>query len=338
MNDTISNNYDMFRRPVTFVLLLIVIIPAIVCAIFIIIFIYFHWYSVIGKTLHHHATFLLLIVSCLYTAFDLPFSMNYLRVGYHSYRSIPFCLWWYWFDYSLLAINLFVTATASIQRHILIYNSFWLNVRKKRWIIHYIPLIISVIYPLIFYTIFMFGYQCSVYFNYSDGWCAYPCYIDDSLLYNIDWICNIIVPVCIITVTNMALIIRTFRSMKRIRQQHHHTWQGQKKLTLHLLAFSSVYIIVYLPTSTIAILKKLAFPNLYDERSKLYYMYHMIYFIAPIQIFLCIFTLPDLINLIKRRISQLLKGSWKSSAETIQPMSPIIQPRSKLQFDNITVI
>ena len=335
MNDTLTINYDIFRRPVTFVLLLIVVIPAIVCAIFIFIFIYFHWYSVIVKTLHHHATFLLLIVSCLYTSFDLPFSMNYLRVGHHSYRSMSFCLWWYWFDYSLLTINLFVTATASIQRHILVYNSFWLNVPKTRWIIHYIPLIISVTYPLIFYTIFMFAYQCSVYFNYSDGWCAYPCYIDESILYNIDWMCNTITPVFIIVVANVALIIRTFRSMQKIRRQHNHNWQRQKKLTLHLLTFSSVYLIVYLPTTTIAILRKLAFPNLYNERSKLYYMYHMIYFIAPLQICLCIFTLPDLINLIKRRISQLFTGSLDSPAVTIQPMSPVCEPRCNSQFDNI---
>lgn len=280
INETTAINYDMFRRPVTFVLLLILGIPAITCAICILIFIYVHWYLVMVKTLHHHATFLLLLVSFLYITFDLPLTLNYIRLGYHWYRSIPFCLWWYWFDYCLLTTNLFVTATASVQRHILIYNSLLLNVRKRRWTLHYIPLIISVIYPMIFYSIFMFAYYCTVYFNYSDGWCAYPCYIDHAILYNIDWICNTITPVLIIVFANVTLIFRTFRSMKKVRQQHQRTWERQKKLTLQLLSFSLIYVIVYLPTTIMAILRKLAFPNLYEERSKLYYVFHMYFCIT----------------------------------------------------------
>ena len=334
-NETTPIDYDVFRRPVQFVLLLIVGIPAIVSAILILIFIYLNWYSVMVKNLYHHATFLLLLVAFVYITLDLPFTLNYFRLGYHWYRSIPFCLWWYWFDYCLLAMNLCLTATASVQRHILIYNSLWLNATKNRWIIHYIPLIISIIYPLIFYTIFMFAYRCTVYFDYSDGWCAYPCYIDHAVLYNIDWICNTITPVLIIVLANVALIIRTFRSMKKVRQQHHRTWQRQKKLTLQLLAFSSVYVIIYLPTTTMAILRKLVFPNLYDERSKVYYIFHMIYFVAPLQIFMCIFAIPDLRTFIKRKVNQVLIGPTNDLVVAVQPTSLICQSGDISHFNDI---
>jgi hypothetical protein len=301
INDTTSI-FDSYRRPLTFVLLLAVDIPAIICALFILIFFCSHWHSMIRKTLHHHATFLLIMISFLYSAFDLPFSMNYLRLGYHSYRSVRFCLWWYWFDYTLLNTSLLLTATASIQRHILIFKSPWLKVRKKRWILHYIPLTISVVYPPLFYIVFIFLYPCIVYSDLSNGYCAYPCYIDDTVLFNIDWICNTISPVFIIVFTNVALIIRVFRSMKRIRQQQTDTWKRQKRLTLQLLAFSSVYIIAYLPTTTLAVFRILAYPTLYNEMPHLYNMFHMIYFVSPLQSFLCIFTLPELIAFLKRRV------------------------------------
>jgi hypothetical protein len=317
-NDTIIT-YDSYREPVTFAVLLLVAIPAIICTLVILIFFFSHWHSMITKALHHHAIFLLIIISFLYTTFDLPFSLNYFRIGYHPYRSIPFCLWWYWFDYSLLAMSLFLTATASIQRHILIFNSQWLHVSKKRWLLHYIPLIISVVYPPLFYAIFMFLYPCTVYFDQSEGWCAYPCYIDNTVLFNIDWIFNTIFPVFIIVLANITLIIRVFRSMKRIRQQQTGAWKRQKILTLQLLAVSSLYIIVYLPTTILAILHVLAFPNLYNDIPNLYYIFHMIYFVCPLQSFLCICVLPELIGFIKRKGKRLLMRSHVVPATYVRP-------------------
>jgi hypothetical protein len=145
----------------------------------------------ITKALHHHAIFLHTIISFLYTTFDIPFSINYFRLGFHSYRSIPFCLWWYWFDYSLLSTSLYLTATASIQRHMHTFNPQWLD--TALYSIDYQSTV-----SILFYIIFMFLYPCTVYFDESEGWCAYPCYIDNTVLYKIDWVFNTILPVFII--------------------------------------------------------------------------------------------------------------------------------------------
>ena len=50
----------------------------------------------------------------------------------------------------------------------------------------------------------MFIYPCSVYFHENEGWCAYPCYIDNIVLYNIDWILNNIIPVFMIVIANIT--------------------------------------------------------------------------------------------------------------------------------------
>ena len=288
------------------------------CILVILAFSLSHWYIVITKSLHHHAVLLLIVLSFLYTSFDLPFSINYFRLGYHPYRSIPFCLWWYWLDYSLIAMSLFLTATASIQRHILIFHSQWLNVRRTRILLHYIPLIISLAYPALFYIVLMFLYPCEVYFDSSVGWCAYPCYLDNILLYNVDWLVNNILPVFTIALANLTLVIRVIRSMRKIRHSQSQTWKRQKRLTLQLFAFSFLYVIVFVPTCLLAIIRVLALPNLYVETPGLYYMYHMIYFVCPIQSFLCIFALPELMNFIKRLFRRLFRQSFVTPITSIR--------------------
>ena len=315
------NTFDSYRQPWSFGALLTVGIPSIACSLLILSFFLANWYSMMKKALHHHTIFLLTVVSVLYTSFDLPFSLNYFRIGYHPYRSIPFCLWWYWFDYSLLGMSLFVTATTSVQRHILIFHSQWLSLGKRRLLLHYIPLLMSMTYPPSFYLIFMFLYQCEVYFDENDGWCAYPCYIDNDLLFKLDWLGNNILPVFVIVLANLALLIRVIRSMRRIRRRRAYVWERQKRLTLQLFAFSFLYVIVYTPTAVVALLHAFAFPDLYDNIPNLYYIYHMIYFVCPLQSFLCVLALPDLMQYLKHRFKKLFGRSLVAPAVPIQSVT-----------------
>ena len=324
--DTITINYYIYSQPITFTSLVIVAIPSLICTLLILGFFFSHWPAMITKSLHHHAIFLLTIVSLLYTSFDLPFSINYFRIGQHPYRSIPFCLWWYWFDSSLLSMSLFLTATASIQRHILIFNSQWLHVKRTRWLVHYIPLIISVLYPPVFYVAFIFLYQCQVYFDPAEGWCTYPCYMDDTLLFNIDWLLNTVSPVLVIVLANISLIMRVGHSMKRVRQHQSGTWKRQKRLTLQLLAFSSLYVGIWFPTATVAILHTLAFPNIYEDVPNLYEIYHLLYFVCPLQSFLCVPALPELMDFIRRKGKRPLLPSLMTRTTPVRSFSIPAKP------------
>ena len=304
-SNTASISYDSYRRPVTFGLLSAVVPPSIVCALVILGFSLSHWHAMVGKSVHHHAILLLTVLSFVYTVSDLPFSMNYLRIGSHPYRSIPFCLWWYWYDYSILASCLFLTATASVQRHILIFHAHLLQVRNKRLLLHYIPLIISIAYPPLIFVVLMFFYPCQLYYEPNEGWCAYPCYLDNTVPFQVDWFINTILPVFIIIVANVALIIRVTCSMNRIRQQQRSVWKRQKRLTLQLLAFSSLYIVVFFPTTAVAIINRWFLPNLYTDVPTIYYIFHLSYFVCPLQPFLCIFALPELRHFIDRQAKRL---------------------------------
>lgn len=291
-------------RLITFILLLIVEIPALICTLIILVFFVSHWHSMMTKALHNHAVFLLIIISFFYITLDLPFTINSYRLGYNNIRTLSFCLWWYWIDYTLLATGLFLTATASIQRHILIFHSHWLRIKRTRWLIHFIPLIFCILYPAIFYLCLIYLYSCPNLSDEDSLTCPVSCYSDHIVIYNIDWIVNYISPVLIIVLANGLLIGRVIYLMQKIRHPQSNTWKRQRKLTFQLLSLSLLYICGWGPTIIISIIQRFLLPDLFDKKPVLYYINNSSYFVCPLQSFICIFALPELINFLKNRLRQ----------------------------------
>ena len=130
----------------------------------------------ITKALHNHSVILLIIVSLFYSTLDLPFTISNYHLGYDRFRTSSFCHWWYWIDYTLLATSLILTATASVQRHILIFNIHWLRIRRTRWLFHFIPLIISTLYPASLYIGLIYFYPCQTVNDEESLTCPDACY------------------------------------------------------------------------------------------------------------------------------------------------------------------
>ena len=291
---------------IMFILLLIVEIPSIICTCFILTFFFCNWHSMMIKGVRNHAIFCLIIVSLLYVTLDLPFIISFNHLGYDRFRTLTFCRWWYWLDYTLLIMSLMLTATASVQRHILIFNHHCLRIRRKRWLFHFIPLIFCLIYPPLFYTIVVFFYPCVSILDKSSLVCSSPCYTYNYILHYFDWMFNTIFPVVIIVVANIALICRVICAMEKLHGRQSRTRKRQRKLTLQLLALSSLYVLGWGPSTTISVIEKFFLTNLYEKRPDLYYINNSSYFVCPLQPLICFFALPELLNLIKKKMNKRL--------------------------------
>lgn len=292
----------------TYIILLIVEIISIGCILIILSYFFNHWHSMMKKSLHNHVIFLLILVSLFYITFDLPFIINHYRLGYDYYRKPLFCFWWYWIDYTLVTMSLFLTATASIQRHILVFHSYALRIRRKRWFLHFIPLIVCVMYPSLFYFISICFYPCKTSFDNTDLSCPFPCYTDVGIISYADWIFHTICPLTIIVIANIMLICRVIYSMKKIRQKRSRTWKKQKKLTLQLLAFSTLYIMGWSPSVIISIIKAFFLTDLYVDRPELYYINNSSYFVCPLQPMICFLALPELMKYMKMKLKTKQQG------------------------------
>ncbi|CAF1590491.1 unnamed protein product [Adineta ricciae] len=324
-NNTFVEEISITTYPILFSILLAALIPSILCSLLIFVYFFSHWRTSIINSLHNHPIFLLSITSFLYNTLDLPFTMNTYRTGSDTPRNPTFCLWWFWFDYTLLAVNLYLAMISSIQRHILIFHSHWLRFHRLRWILHYIPLIFGVVYPSCFYLVVIYLYPCEISYDDASQYCLYPCYLDVILAYTLDWIFNIVLPVLMNGFANFILVMRVMRSMKKVRQQQRNTWKKQKRLTITLLVYSLLYFLLWLPAVVMTIVKNNANKQLLENIPDLYYLYYIYVFICPLQPFMCVLALPELVQTIKQR---------QRARRIIAPEVPLTIGRTGLQVRN----
>lgn len=289
-----------------FYLLLIIQVIALILNLILIVYFIRFWNLLVSKALRNHVMLILICLSLLYMIFDLPFTINAYRLGYEYPRNEAFCRWWYWIDYTLLINSINLTAIASVQRHVLIFNAYWLNSTRLRWILHYLPILFCLIYPSIFYLFTILIYPCEYPDEDSTDYCSEPCYTENSFLFNYDWIVNTALPLLMIFFSNIALILRVTSSMKKTRRQQQLTWKRQRKLTLQLLALSSLYFFGWMPSTLMSIVQSLSLPNLLDEYPQLDYLNFLTYFVCPLQPFLCLLGLPELIKSTKDRCRQVI--------------------------------
>ncbi|CAF3437326.1 unnamed protein product [Rotaria sp. Silwood1] len=180
-DDAFHESETPIPRPIRFWLLLLFDIPSIICSLFL----FFHLF--INKNLRsqlvNHAMIVLLIIGLIIQLVDIPFHLIFLRFGI-VLPSIPFiCILWWFIDLGLYNGFTIIMAWSSIHRYLFIFHDQIFFQGKKRFLFHYLPLIILILYILIFYIIVIIFPPCMHTFDYTLPVCNdYPCYLDDFIL------------------------------------------------------------------------------------------------------------------------------------------------------------
>jgi hypothetical protein len=320
-NSSVSTADPISGQRTEVALLLLVEIFSILCTLLIFVHVYFNWTTMITKALHNHAILLIVIISFAYTTLDLPFTISSYRLSYDINRTEFFCRWWYFIDYTLIGLSLLITAIASLQRYILIFKSHLLRVRRTRWILHYLPLIVGLLYSPLFYLIVIFLYPCdqsSISEDSDDAlYCSSPCYSYNTALINTDWILHSVLPLLVIVLSHVILISWIICTTQPFHREQTNMRKKQKKLTFQLLAFASLYFIGWTPSTIVSVLEAFALADLKEHMPTLTFLYFMSYFICPLQPFICLFVLPEPMLDIRDRIKQLLPRFGKTSVRPI---------------------
>lgn len=300
-NNTTVEDIPANGIPFQFILLLIVELPALFCTIILFIYLSYSWQTLIKQALRNHVLLILVILSLLYMTLDLPFSINSYRLGFDQPRDKSFCLWWYFLDYTLIIASIFLTAIASVQRHILIFHAHWFYSKRVKYLLHFLPIFLCLIYPILFYLSTIIFYPCEQSDDNESLYCSQPCYTDSFALFNFDWIINTALPLLTIMFANFTLIIRVIRSMRKIRRRRQSlTWKRQRKLTLQLLSLSYIYVLGWAPSTIVSIIQSFAQPNLLEDIPQLEYCDFLTFFVCPLQSLICVLSLPELRKSVKR--------------------------------------
>lgn len=305
-NSTDEEEEFIYVPSFEFYLLLVVEILAMICNVAVFAYFIRFWQSLVVKAVRNHVIVVFITLSLIYLLLDLPFTINQYRIGFDQIRKRGFCLWWYWLDYTLIIACVCLTAVASVQRHILIFNLHWLQSVRLRRLLHYLPILLSLLYPAIFYSVAILFYPCGDPDEASSGYCPSPCYYQNAFLFNYDWIANTATPLTVSLISNIALVFRVTRSMRKTRQRQSSTWKRNRKLMLQLLALSSLYVFGWMPSTLMSIIESFRFPGLLEEYPQLEYLNFLTYFVCPLQPFLCLWSLPELIKSVKNQCHRVI--------------------------------
>lgn len=300
-NETSMDDYDSeFSLPpyVRFWLLIIFEIPSLACSLILL------YYLIIDRNLrqalHNHVIVVLLIIGLFSQLIDIPFYLNYLRIGYVWPKITVSCILW-WFAATGISniTNLVMAAWASIERHILVFYDRWLITKKNRFWIHYFPLLILILYGFIYYIIILLIYSCENMYTYTEEWCLYPCYYDNEKLALYDTIINSIVPIPIIIIFSILLIIRILKQKRTIRQPIQ--WKKYRRIIIQLLSISASFLFFNLPMTSLVLAHTCGLPDGAAGQFELYtyYMYHFISLLLP---FVCLISSPEIRKKLKRII------------------------------------
>lgn len=230
---------------VRFGLFLVSLILSLACYCFVLY--YFMFNKVLRRTLSNHTVIVLLLVNIVYELIGIPIFLNFFYHEGHLVPSSPtLCLVWLFIDEGLFSISLVLVAWASIERYILIFHGGWVATGKNQFVFHYCPLIVLVIYLILFYAFTILFPSCENTFEYDEPVCGFPlCYYDVKLVAMIDAIFHDILPILVTIFFNIVLLIRVI--MKKRRLLRRNQWQKHRKMTLQLLSISILYFVFYIP-------------------------------------------------------------------------------------------
>ncbi|CAF1302470.1 unnamed protein product [Rotaria sp. Silwood1] len=182
MNENNTNSFQLFETSSTrlakFILFVSLEPPGLLCNFFLV----YHLITdrVLRRTLHHHVVLVLLIVSLLTNTIEVPRVLAFLHIGFVTPATTTNCIIWQWCDFTLCSINNMLMWWMSIERHLLIFHSHLFDTSKRRWLLHYIPLLALVIYIAGFYAIVIFLYPCEPQPDYFSVLCGLPCFSLES--------------------------------------------------------------------------------------------------------------------------------------------------------------
>jgi hypothetical protein len=291
-SDTDIFDYNKFVLHQTkFSVLLLLQIPAF--ALSLLIFTFFMKNRTIIRAPHNQALLILLIVNFIQLTFTLPLDIHFYYLGYVSPATPIFCTWWTFFEYTLYVISEYLMATISVQRHMLVFNAHVLRICWMRIVLHKLPLILCLIYPVVFYFFSIIIYPCDgTQWDYTSNLCGFAdCYLlSNKVLGTFDWSMNNGLPMLINALANIMLIVRV---IKQKHSQHRPvTWKKQRRMTVQLFCISSLYLAAWSPCLIVGFVQILAFPTFLSQIQSDYFL-DLIYVV-------CLGLQPELLRWINK--------------------------------------
>ncbi|UJR13188.1 hypothetical protein I4U23_000210 [Adineta vaga] len=225
-------------------------IPSIICSLYL--FIQYLSHENLRQSIHNDIIIVLLCSSFLFVLIPLSASEAFFYRSHVQFESDVYCSFWTWIHYSINISNLILMGFACAERHWLIFRLNLMQRRKDQYLYHYIPILICLIYPWLFYLFLIFFYPCQSAYDYNQLLCLAPCYFFNILTGNLDTIINNCIPIFSIPILSGILFVRFLFQKHRV-QINLFRWKRDRKMLLQLLSITLLYVFGWAPLQTAAI-------------------------------------------------------------------------------------
>ena len=250
-------------EPLLFWLFLIFNIPAVFLSLFVLTKLFKE--RPLRQALQNHIMMVIMSFNLIYQLFDIPLHLQYFYTGVIRPALPMVCRFWWFVDYGFYFLNLVLLMWSTFERHIIIFHSWLLATTAQRFFFHYLPICFIVLFILIFYAIALFAPPCVETFNFYIDLCGIGgCYGSITFFGMMERIVFSITPIFLIVVFSVALLLRVVRQKQRIQRAV--DWRKQRKLTIHSILVSSLYLCFfyfsYFPILILPVICTIALPGL----------------------------------------------------------------------------
>ena len=256
--------------------------------------------TALRRGLHNHVIIVLLCIGIFYETTNIPWILYNDRNCRPMVRSEIFYFFWTYINYSFYSLQVELFAWATIERHILIFHDHWINTERRRFFIHYLPIIVIIIYYLIYFAFVHFFPFCKSTFDpFLAGGIHIPCVFHRTTLGMWDLMFHQVVPTLVIVTFSIALIIRSVLQRNRLGRSVE--WKRYRKMTIQLLSISTIYIAFNGPWVLVIFSFQYGLPESVAIVALVYtgFLYYYVIFVFP---FVCCLSLPELRKRAKQKL------------------------------------
>ncbi|CAF2208492.1 unnamed protein product [Rotaria magnacalcarata] len=305
-----------FSRRIIFIFLIILFVPSIFCSFCILYFTIRK--QQIRKHLKNHVILCIFFVNFLLATCELPLTLSSLQRGDVPLRSEIFCKYWFSAINAFFMCSLQLNAFLSIERYLLIFHSRTLH--RYKIILHYIPMIFLVSYPIPYSFSFTMFYPCKNKLDYNMAGCGSVCYIFESAIGITDWVVCILGPLLIIIIANVLLIVQVYQHKRQMLRKH--IWKKKHRMLRELVFVSGLECISWSPVSLISGIDIISTTKTSFEPEFKWVLFGFIYLAILFSPLVSIIALPEL----KIEITKWTQKQCACNNNGIHPM--MINPSS----------
>ena len=260
------------------------------CSLFVLYHLLFE--RALRQGLHNHIIIVLLLIGFTYEAISVPLMLLWFQLGDAWKFSLSFAHFWTSIDYFCYSTQLVGFGWASVERHILIFHSKWVSTKRKRVLVHYLPLIVVMVYSFIYYLyIIVFPFCPEVIRQSPFNGVPMSCVLGTPIFYTFNTIAHQFLPVSLIIVLNTLLFIRIIWQKSRMNRSIE--WRKQRKMSVQLLSISTLYFVFMGPRTLFQFCRFLGL----ETNDILVLYYHSAFFANYIMFlfpFVCCVAMPEL--------------------------------------------